>query len=204
MTESPPPPDDPDFVALLQEIPLLYRARGFAEQLIETPLFVRLGEPLDARDRRLARAFLDGLGFPDAEAAALGNWEDAADAALALDVDPAGWEAEELMRAAATDAVLARLDEEALRTGLTLIAEKAGEAAKRAAEEADSLWDIEDAGLLNAAAGGFVQAAHTAALAMLAADDDVDDVQHPFLDRFALFGRGRWPIGLAGLTYNVL
>jgi hypothetical protein len=200
----------PDAAALLAEIPLLYRARAFADALHGTHFLQRLGEPLDARDRALAQAYLDGLGFPDAEAAQVESWEDAAQAAATLDMNAPGWEAEEQLRASATEAALATLSEEALAAGLALVAEKAGDAARAAVAEASALWDVEDHELLTALAGAIAQAANQAALALMAADDEAlaesDEptlLDHPFMAKFRLFARGRWPLGLAGQTLNV-
>jgi hypothetical protein len=202
--------ETPDIPALLEEIPRLYRARAFADALKHTRLLQRLGEPLDKGDLALARRYLDSLGFPDAEAAPIESWEDAAEAAASHDLNAEGWEAEEQLRASATEAALAKLDEAALAAGLALVAEKAGEAAKEAVSEAAAMWDLEDTELLNAIAGAAVQAAHLAALALLAADDDdvaspdeVDLLDHPFMAKFRLFARGRWPVGLAGRTLNI-
>jgi hypothetical protein len=207
---STPEDDIPDVAALLEQIPRLYRARAFADALHETRFLQRLGEPLDVRDRALARDYLDGLGFPDAEPAPIESWEDAAEAAASLDHNAEGWEAEEQLRAGATEAALARLDEEALAAGLALVAEKAGDAARAAVAEASALWDVEDHELLTALAGAIAQAAHQAALALLAAEDETlaesDEptlLDHPFMAKFRLFARGRWPVGLAGRTLNV-
>ena len=41
---------------LLEEIPLLYKARAFAESIADPAFFSRLGEKLDAREKSLARA----------------------------------------------------------------------------------------------------------------------------------------------------
>jgi hypothetical protein len=204
--------DAPDLAALLEEIPLLYRARAFADALSGARFLERLGEPLDMRDRLLCQGYLEGLGFPDADAALVESWEDAADAAESLDLNAEGWEAEEQLRAAVSTAVLERLDEAGVQAALALVSDKAGEAAKAAVEEAAAMADIEDEALLNAAAGAAVQAAHLAVLALLAADEeDAEDamadgdvlLDHPFVAKFRLFARGRWPIGLAGRTLNV-
>ncbi|MCA8930715.1 MAG: hypothetical protein KDC18_21875, partial [Alphaproteobacteria bacterium] len=63
---------------------------------------------------------------------------------------------------------------------------------------------MRDESLQNAAAGMLVQAANGAALVILACDDEDEDDPHPFLARWRLFARGRWPVGLAGTTYNIL
>jgi hypothetical protein len=188
---------------LLDEIPLLYKARAFAESVTDPAFFARLGEPLDAREKALARAYLDGLGFPDAEAAPLGDWADAVAAAEALDRDPAAWEAEEMLRAGLIEAALERLDEQALEAALTLVASAIGELAREAAEASASIDDVYDEAVVNAAAGGLIQAANGAVLVLLAEAED-DTPPHPFLARWRLYVRGRWPIGVAGATYNIL
>lgn len=195
-------PND-EIARLLEEIPLLYKAKAFAESVTDPAFFSRLGEPLDAREQALSRAYLDGLGFPEAEGAALGDWSDAIAAAEALDRDPASWEAEEMLRAGLAEQVLQRLDETALQAALQLVASSIGEAAREAAEASAALDDVYDEAVVNAAAGGLVRAAHGAALVILAEAED-DDPPHPFLARWRLFVRGRWPVGVAGATYNIL
>ncbi len=193
-----------DIVArLLDEIPLLYKARAFAESIKDPAFFSRLGEPLDRREVTLARAYLDGLGFPEAEPASLGDWEDAIAAAEAGDVDGGAWEAEEMIRTGLVEAALARLDEEALQAAQMLVASKIGEIAREAAETAGAIDDVFDESVINAAAGGLVQAANGAVLVLLAEAED-QEPPHPFLARWRLYVRGRWPVGLAGATLNIL
>ena len=163
-----------EIARLLDEIPLLYRAKAFAESINDPAYFSRLGEPLDEREQKLARAYLDGLGFPEADPASLADWSDAVAAAETLDRDP-----------------------------LALIASKIGDAARDAAEASAALDDVYDETVINAAAGGLVQAANGAALVILAEAED-DEPTHPFLARWRLYVRGRWPIGVAGATYNIL
>lgn len=194
---------DPDFTRLLDEIPLLYRVRAFADSLNAITWFSRLGEPLDAREHHLARLYLDGLGFPEAEPALLGNWDDAAAAAETLDRDPLGWEAEEMLRTGLVSQALERLDEQAVSTALALVAQKTGDTARDAVEDAAALSDVEDLDLVHAAAGALAQAANGAALVVMAEAENDDD-PHPFLARWRLFARGRWPVGLAGASYNIL
>ena len=196
-----------DIAALLEEIPLLYRARAFADAMNGARFLQRLGEPLDGVDRILAQSYLDGLGFPDARPAILESWEDATAAAESLDLNTEGWEVEEALRASVTQAALDRLDEGALHAALTIVADKAGEAARDAIDEAAAIWDLTDAAFLNAAAGAAVQSAHLATLALLASDEEDPEsdelLDHPFMAKFRLFARGRWPVGLAGRTLNV-
>lgn len=195
---------DPDIERLLDEIPLLYKARAFADAIQDARVFTRLGEPLSVPERALARSYLDGLGFPDAEPALLDSWDEAAGAAEALDVDPQGWEAEEMLRAGLISRALEQLDEAGVETILAYVAMKAGEAAQDAVAYFSSLADMRDESLQNAAAGMLVQAANGAALVILAGDDEDEEDPHPFLARWRLFARGRWPVGLAGATYNIL
>ncbi len=193
-----------DFDALLEEAPRLYRVRAFAEALKGEGYFARLGEPLDAGDRAAARAFLDGLGFPDVEPAPLGDWDDAAEAALSLDIDGDGWEAEEMARAALTVAALEVVTEEGVGVALALVSDVVGRTAKAAAEDAAALGDSADRHLHTAAVGGAVQAAHGAALALIAAETGEDAAAHPLFARHQLYIRGRWPVGLAGRSLNIL
>ena len=196
-------PEDADIPRLLDEIPLLYKAKAFAESLNANAWFSRLGEPLDARERDLARSYLDGLGFPEAEPALLSDWDEAAGAAESLDTDPMGWEAEEMLRTGLVSRVLERLDEEAVNAALTLVAQKTGDTARDAVEDAAAIADVEDMAIVQAAAGALAQAANGAALVILAEAED-DEPPHPFLARWRLFARGRWPVGIAGATYNIL
>lgn len=195
--------DDADIPRLLEEIPLLYKAKAFAESLNANTWFSRLGEPLDEREQYLARIYLDGLGFPEAEPAVLNDWEEAASAAETLDRDPIGWETEEMLRTGLVSRALERLDEEAVSMLLALVAQKTGDTARDAIEDAAALDDVEDMELVHAAAGALAQAANGAALVVLAEAED-DDPPHPFLARWRLFARGRWPVGLAGASYNIL
>lgn len=194
---------DAAIARLLDEMPLLFKARAFADSVKDPAFFSRLGEALGAREQTLARAYLDGLGFPDAEPAPLGDWSDAVAAAESLDRDPLAWEAEEMLRSGLVEAALERLDEEALGLALNHVAAKIGDIARDAAEAAAALDDVYDEAVINAAAGGLAQAANGAVLVLLAEAED-EDPPHPFLARWRLYVRGRWPVGVAGATYNIL
>ncbi|WP_300552102.1 hypothetical protein [Maricaulis sp.] len=195
--------NEPDYPRLLEEIPLLYRVRAFADSLNANTWFSRLGEPLDEREQHLARVYLDGLGFPEAEPAVLTSWDEAAGAAETLDRDPVAWEAEEMLRTSLAAQALERLDEQAVSTALAMVAQKTGDTARDAVEDAAALADVEDLDLVHAAAGALAQAANGAALVVMAEAENDDD-PHPFLARWRLFARGRWPVGLAGSTFNIL
>ncbi|MDP2124169.1 MAG: hypothetical protein Q8J92_07290 [Parvibaculum sp.] len=190
---------DAELTRLEAEIPILAGLRAFAEEAVNMPWFSKLGRPLDAETRALARSWLDGLGFPDAEVARLRDWAEAADAAETLDFEPVHWEAEEGLRASLAADALERVSEDGLTIAMTHVSALLGERIGSAVRDAAAFWEVEDEELLNAAAGAALHAAHGAALALIVeADDD-----HPFRRKFSLFARGRWPIGIAGLTLNI-
>ncbi len=196
--------DEQELEDLERELPALSRLSRFARSLDRIPWFANLGEPLTAGARAVAETYLTGLGYPDAGVAILVDWEDAADAAESLDWQSPAWEAEELLRADLTARALDLLSEDGLHVGMTLIANQVSEPAKEAMEQASFLWDMEDAGSRRLAVGAAVQAAHGAALALIAAvDSDFDAENHPFAAKFRLFEFGRWPVGVAGSSFNL-
>ncbi len=196
--------DDPDFEALERELPALTRIRRFARSLDRIPWFANLGEPLTPGARALARTYTDGLGFPDADVAILVDWDDASAAAENRDWNSPAWDAEELLRADLTTRALETLSEQALGIAMTLIADRVSAPAKDAMEQASFIWDIEDEGQQQLAVGAAVQAAHQAALVLIAAaDPDFDADDHPFTAKFRLFEFGRWPVGIMGSSFNL-
>ena len=190
---------DAELTRLEEEIPILSGLRIFAEEAVNMPWFSKLGRPLATETRALARSWLDGLGFPDAEVARLRDWAEAADAAATLDFDPVHWEAEESLRASLASDALERLSEDGLAIAMTHVSALLGERIGSAVRDAAAFWEVEDEELLNAAAGAALHAAHGAALALIVEAD----IDHPFRRKFSLFARGRWPIGIAGLTLNI-
>ncbi|WP_424468896.1 hypothetical protein [Parvibaculum sp.] len=190
---------DDDLDALEEEIPLLRGVRAFAEEAALVPWFGNVGRPLDREIRALSRSYLDGLGFPDVDVARVTEWADALDAASGLDFDTAQWEAEESLRAGLASEALDRLSEHGLTIALTHVSAILGERVGAAVRDAAAFAEIEDDALLNAAAGAAIQAAHGATLALITEAE----ADHPFHRKFALFARGRWPIGIAGLTFNL-
>ncbi|MCF8469703.1 MAG: hypothetical protein K9G30_02865 [Parvibaculum sp.] len=190
---------DAELSALEAEIPILAGVRAFAEEAVNMPWFTTLGRPLDRETRALARSYLDGLGFPDAETARLRDWAEAADAAMSLDFDPVHWDVEESLRAGLAMDAMDLLSEDALSIAMTHVSALLGERIGAAVRDAAHFWEVEDEALLDAAAGAALQAAHGAALTLIT-DAEGD---HPFRRKFALFTRGRWPIGIAGLTFNI-
>ena len=196
--------DDQEFEDLERELPALSALKRFALSLDRIPWFSNMGEPLTPGAKAAAQNYLTLLGFPDADVAILVDWEDAADAAESLDWQSPAWEAEELLRSDLTGRALALLSEEALQIGMTLIADKISEPAKEAMEQAAFIWDMEDEAPRNLAVGSAVQAAHGAALSLIAASDpDFEADAHAFVAKFQLFEFGRWPVGVTGLSFNL-
>ena len=171
----------------------------FAGSLAHVPWFAHTGAPFDAELRGDARDYLDLLGFPQATVTRVASWADAAAAAESLDWDSPAWEIEELLRADLTQRATEVMDEEALELALTHVSAQAAQALEQALRPQSALWDIEDEALLNAALGAGVQAAHQAALVLAAGA-----THHAFALKFRLYEQGRWPIGVAGLSFNIL
>jgi hypothetical protein len=175
----------------------LLRRFGHAAERVRW--FAGVGMPFDSEIRATARAYLDTLGFPDAEIAPVPDFAEAAAAAESLDLDSPAWEVEESLRADLTEQAAAVFGEDTLTEVLLEVRARAGAAARIGADEAAALFDESDEALINAAVGAAIQACHQAAL-VLAAGADGD---HPFVYKFRLFDAGRWPVGLAGTSLNL-
>ncbi|MDF1686517.1 MAG: hypothetical protein P1U50_06960 [Parvibaculaceae bacterium] len=202
--QSPPAPsvpdlDDSELEELTQEMPALARLRDFSRLAVEVPWFSELGAPLDDDLREMCRTYADGLGFPEAHPALIENWEDASYAAENFDWDTSAWEAEEGLRADVTIRALEQMSEEAIQIGLSYLASETESFVRDALSTAAAIWGIEDEALLHAAFGSAMQAINSAALAVAC---DVEE-DHPFIQRFKLFENGRWPVSLAGATFNI-
>ncbi len=196
--------ETPDIAELLEEVPRLLRVRAFAQSIKSASYFSRLGEPLSGGDRVMAQRYLDGLGFPHAAPSVVTSWEEASDAAEALDIDTAPWEAEEMLRVGLVGDALETVDEQGLNAVLAYVADQTAKIAKPSLEDAAAIADMPDVHVVNAAVGGAVQAANGAALALLAHESMEEAGSHPFAARHRLYLQGRWVIGLAGQTLNIL
>lgn len=190
---------DADLEELEAEIPLLAGLRLFGEEATRMPWFSRLGRPLDRETKRIARLYLDALGFPDVEPVRVGGWEDAADAALSLDYDTPAWEQEEALRFDLAQRAQDVLSEEALSIAIAHISALLGNALSAAARDQAAMWDFDDEGLSDAMTGAALAAAHGAALALIVGEEE----DHPMRLKFELFTRGHWPISVAGMSFNL-
>ena len=194
------------------QIPVLTALRTFADDAVRLP-FTELGEIPDSRTKILARAYLDALGYPDADAVPVLNWDDALDAAASLDLNSEAWEAEEQLRAGLADTALQGISEEGLGVMLTHIASTLGPVLQDHVEEAIYMADELPDNIVDLAIGAGQQAAHGAALVLAAAAveamlaDDMalgeEALNHPLMLKYRLFEQGRWPIALTGRTLNL-
>ncbi len=205
-----------DAEALLEleaEIPLLSVLREFSDRAQRAAWFSNLGEMMDDETAYLARAYLDMLGFPDAETVPVMNWDDALDASESGDLNSEGWEAEEQLRAALSDRVLQGISEEGLGVMLSYLQAALAEPVSEMVDEALMMADEPPDAIRDLAVGAAQQAAFGGALALAAAALDMaenDDQQageealnHPLMLRYRLFELGRWPLALSGRTLNL-
>jgi len=203
--EDPFDPQDPDTEAqdalieeLIERQPAIALVRRFASGASRSPWFARLGDPLSEEDLEAATAYLGALGFSDATPARVGTWEDAIAAAESLDWDSEGWAREEALRAGLTAQALETLEPEEFEVVMNYVASTVTPQIKAAADEVARLSDLEDPEILTAAVGAGIQATYAALLVLLAGEEG-----HPFSHRYRLFVRGRWPMGVAGMTLNI-
>lgn len=191
--------DDVQFQQLLQEIPSLMALKRAAGLFDRVRWFSRLGERFDGETEAVGRAYLDTLGFPEADIVPVGDWEDAIAVSETHDWGSSFWEAEEQLRAALAADALTRLEESALQVGLSHIASVVGDSARESLDDVAAMWDIDDETLINLAVGSAVQTCHMAALVIVAGEE----ADHPFALKYRLFELGRWPISLTGASFNL-
>lgn len=195
---------DDDYAQLVEELPHLYRARALLESLSSLQLFARVGERLSEQDKSLARSYVDGLGFPEAEPALLLHWNEALSVAESQDNDPYAWETEEQLRLGLAEQAVAHTSEEAVQMMGSAAVSYIAELAKAQVMDILPHHLLEDE-VQNALVGHATRAAHGAMLAVLAGADEPEDGDppHPLITLFALFRAGRWPVGLMGQTFNI-
>jgi len=188
-----------DIDEIFDDLPSLKSVAPFVALASNVRWFRTLGEDPDRETVEIARAYAEALGFPEAEPGFLADWEEAADAAENTEVNSPAWEAEEQLRAALTDDVLAFLDEQTLEMVMTHVTGAVSETIEESATEASRDLRIFDEEFVRATSGAAVQATYQAALAaMTGAEED-----HPFALRFQLFEKGRWPIGIIGNSFLI-
>lgn len=158
-------------------------ARGAAVDVPPARWFSRLGQPL-AGERQLADAYAGTLGLPSVVVAR--DWQEA-DRVTRDAASAAGWwQREEDERRRLMRETAARLGETGLLELLTAGVEKQVEATFEQARRAGG-----DEALARAASGAALMALHNHCLAMAAGCG----ADHPFVQKYALFAAGRWPLG---------
>lgn len=172
----------------------------FAAQLKAVRWFSAVGQKIEAPVRELSARYLDALGFPDCTLAPISDWREAEEAAESTGVDLSAFDAEEQLRMALEGDALSLCGEDALSVAFAHIQSIAVEAAREGATNAARMWGVPGDDVIAAAVGAAVQAAHEAGLLLLSGRAEED---HPFALKFALFERGRWPIGVTGMSFNV-
>lgn len=172
----------------------------FVARLKRMRWFSTVGQPHDRALKTQAAEFLDALGFPDIGLAAIGDWREAEDAAESVGVDTAAFDAEEQLRASLEADALEAIGEDASSVALSHIHSVVGIAAREGAMTSARIWGLGDLAVIDAAVGAAVVAAHEAALILLSGRGDEN---HPFALKFALFERGRWPVGVTGSSFNL-
>ncbi len=206
------PPDAADLLALEAEIPVLSGVRAFVDGAKRARWFAALGEPHSRQVTLIARAYLDALGYPHADAVSVLNWDDALAAAASLDLNTEGWEAEEQLRAGLTEQALTGISQEGMGVMLAYLSAALVPVLAELAEEAAYMADAPE-NLVDLMVGAGQQAAFGAAWVLAAAaveaahndnmELDLGASAHPLLLKYRLFEAGHWPLALAGRTLNL-
>lgn len=182
-----------------EELERLTTVARFGRMAEHVAWFGTLGDELDEDEAEWAQAYLDALGFPAAEIAIIGDWEEAADAAANIDFNSEWWEAEEQLRAALIADACALAPEDEVMVALTALQSQVSEVLVASADAAARRSGIDDEELVRAAAGAAAQACYQAALVLASGAGD----EHPFALKFRLYESGRWPLGVVGNTFNL-
>jgi len=162
--------------------------------------FSRVGLPLADADVAAIRAMLaDEAERVRADIRGVAHWHEVGEVIRAVDWDSAAWDREEEERQRLWHCATERLDESAVLRELSLLTDALAAAVQGAAAGAAERDRVADPGLVRAASGAVLMAAHQSALARLAGED----AAHFFVRRFAVFERGRWPLGLYRGQYIV-
>lgn len=185
----------------LADHPELKAAAQFARMVPAVAWFEAVGAPLRGDVLATAEAYLLALGFPDTSTALVADWEEAEGAVRNPEWNTAWWEAEEQLRVALTTEAIERVgDEQAVLVALTQVTARASDAVHEAAEIAAARGGGgADEALIRAAAGAATQGCYHAALVLIAGAE----ADHPFALKYRLYEAGRWPLGIAGATFNL-
>ena len=154
--------------------------------------FACVGLPLTSTDIAEIREMLaDESGAVPTDIRGVAHWHEAGEIIRAVDWDIASWDREEDERQRLWHCATERLEETTVLRQLTALTDALADAVHGAAAIAAARDRVADPGLIRAASGAALMAAHQNALAALAGEG----ATHYFVRRFALFEGGRWPLG---------
>ncbi len=165
-----------------------------------TAWFARVGLPLAPDEEKAVLELMRIVApHPAATVTVLGSWQEVAAFVRASECDSTEWDQEEEEREALwARATEQRTEDEVLRqldAGLRGLDAEVRAAALAAADGAG----VVDAGLAAEATGMALLAAHQSALARLAGEGP----DHRFVRKYALFVRGRWPLGYHSARFAI-
>lgn len=155
--------------------------------------FSRLARPLSADEAGSASAYACSLGLAP-ECAVITDWREVERIARDPRSADGWWNHEEAERIRLTRETASRLGEELLLEALTTAVEGHAESTYACALQAGG-----DDALARVASGAALMALHNRALALLAGLG----AEHVFMQKYALFASGRWPLGTQGTTLTL-
>lgn len=169
-------------------------ARGVAAIAQTQRWFSRLGLPFDETEARLAAGYLDALDLAAAPNLAIATgWRDA-EAIIRDPQSGAGWwEQEEAERKLLMQETQQRIGTQLLLETLTSAVDGYAESTYACAMKS---CDGDEA-LAKAASGAALTSIHLHALALLAGRRE----HHVFVQKYALFAAGRFPLGMRKATF---
>jgi hypothetical protein len=156
------------------------------------PWFARLGAPLDAAERDAAQRYASALGLE--AVSVIEDWREAESLARDPGAGDSWWAREDEERRRLMRETAARIGEPMLLDALTGAVE--GEAA---ATLERALAAGGDEALARVASGAALMALNNRALVLLAGGGP----DHLFVQKYALFAAGRWPLGSRGTHLKI-
>lgn len=196
------PPDDDEAAEFFDSVATVRGLQGVARLSRLLPgidWFGAAGQPVPPPLRAEALAYAEVLGVWGPELACPETWDDAAELVLAQDFDPDFWRAEAQIAEPLMDQALALLPAHDLRVALSHVSFSAAQLARAKAARLLAVCGRDDEEVLLAAAQAAAAAAAQAGLALaLQSAGSSDPGCALFLGKFALFERGRWPLGMIG------
>jgi hypothetical protein len=163
-----------------------------------TPWFARVGLPLDSDEEAAVFGLMRVLApHPAVAVATLRSWQQAAEFMRAAERDSMTWDQEEEEREALWARATERHTEDVVLRQLD--AGVFGLNAEMRVAALAAMGGAVDAALATEASGMALLSAHQSALALLAGEGP----DHHFVRKYALFVRGRWPLGYHSARFAI-